>query len=131
MADRSLWSGYRRPDGSGIAVTRTVVGPSPAHGCSLTESPMPTIVEYTDKKSALNHYPLRIISPPNSSQCCFSGMEEIGSAERADHWVYRYKCCRTCGFTVRVALSEIPNEALLADVRNTLSRAFQRRPRDY
>ncbi len=92
---------------------------------------MPTIVEYTDEKPPLNHYPLRIISPSHSSPCCFSDMEEIGSAEQADRWVYRYKRCRTCGFTVRVAVREIPNEALLADVRNILDKAFQRRTPDY
>ena len=52
--------------------------------------------------------------------------EEIGPEEHGDHWVYRYKRCRVCGFTVRVVLRTIPDAALLASVRKILSTTFQR-----
>ena len=92
---------------------------------------MPTIVEYTDAKVPLNQYPQRIISPSHAGPCCFSAMEEIGPVKNSDRWVYRYKRCRACGFTVRVVLREIPDAALLASVRKILSTSFQRNVPDY
>ena len=92
---------------------------------------MPTIVEYTDTKVPLNRYPHRIVSPSHSSPCCFSASEEIGPAHSDARWVYRYQRCRVCGFTVRVVLREIPDEALLASVRKILSTAFQRNSPEY
>jgi hypothetical protein len=92
---------------------------------------MPTIVEYTDMKSPLNHYPHRIISPSHASSCCFAAMEEIGPEAQDAHWVYRFKRCRTCGFTVRVVVREIPDAALLASLRTILSTAFQRNSPEY
>jgi hypothetical protein len=92
---------------------------------------MPTIVEYTDTKFPVNQYPERIISPSRSGPCCLSETEEIGPVEHGDHWVYRYKRCRTCGFTVRVVLREIPDEALVASLRKALATAFQRKIPDF
>jgi hypothetical protein len=91
---------------------------------------MSTIVEYTDTKVPLNRYPHRIISPSQSGPCCFSETEAIGPVEHGDRWVYRYKRCRACGFTVRVVLREIPDAALLASVREILSTAFERNSPD-
>jgi hypothetical protein len=88
---------------------------------------MPTIVEYADAKVPLNRYPHRIISPSHAGPCCFSDTEEIGPEAHGDHWVYRYKRCRACGFTVRVVLRAIPDAALLTSVRKVLSTTFQRR----
>ncbi len=87
---------------------------------------MPTIVQYTDRKQPENHYPERIISPPQSGPCCFSDMEEIGEPLRDGNWEYVYKRCRTCGFTVRVMLRELPDEALVAELRKILAVSFQR-----
>ncbi len=87
---------------------------------------MPTIVEYTDQKQPENLYPMRIISPPHSGRCCFSDMEEIGELQREGRWEYMYKRCRKCGFAVRVIVRELPDEALLADLRKTLEVSFQR-----
>ena len=87
---------------------------------------MATIVEYTDAKAPQNLYPERIISPSHSSPCCFDDMEEVGSAQRDGHWEYQYKRCRKCGFTVRMILREIPDEALIEDLRRTLENSFQR-----
>ncbi len=92
---------------------------------------MPTIVEYTDRKPPENRYPLRIVSPPHSSACCFSDMEPVGGATREAHWEYRYRRCRTCGFTVRVILRPIPDEALLEGLRANLAKAFVRNVPDY
>jgi hypothetical protein len=92
---------------------------------------MPTIVEYTDRKPPENQYPHRIVSPPRSSACCFSDMEDMGRATREAHWEFRYRRCRTCGFTVRVILRPIPDEALLEDLRAELARAFVRNVPDY
>ena len=87
---------------------------------------MATIVEYTDTKAPQNCYPERIVSPSHSGPCCFSDMEEIGTSRQEAGWVYGYKRCRTCGFTVRVILRQIPDAVLLADLRRTLANAFQR-----
>jgi len=92
---------------------------------------MPTIVEYTDRKPPENRYPHRIVSPPRSSACCFSDMEPVGGATREAHWEFRYRRCRTCGFTVRVILRPIPDEALLGELREELARSFVRKVPDY
>jgi len=92
---------------------------------------MPSIVEYTDRKPPENRYPHHIVSPRRSSACCFSGMEDVGGARREAHWEYRYRRCRTCGFTVRVILRPIPDEALLEDLRVELAKSFVRNVPDY
>jgi len=86
-----------------------------------------TIVEYTDAKPPRNQYPARIISPSRSGPCCFSDMEDIGDTQRDGHWVFHYKRCRRCGFTVRVILREIPDEALIGELREILANSFVRR----
>jgi hypothetical protein len=90
------------------------------------EQTMATIVEYTDRKTPQNLYPDRIISPQRSKPCCFSDMEEIGTAQQDGRCVYQYKRCRKCGFTVRLILGELVDEALLAELRQVLETAFQR-----
>ncbi len=92
---------------------------------------MATIVEYTDRKRPQNLYPDRIISPPHSGPCCFTNMRSVGRAERDGRWECRYKRCRTCGFTVRVILREIPDEALIRDLRETLQNSFRRNVPEY
>ena len=92
---------------------------------------MGSIVEYTDDKPAENRYPHRIISPSRSGACCFSDMEDLGGPKRETHWEYRYRRCRTCGFTVRFILRPIPDEALLRDLRQELAKSFVRNVPDY
>jgi hypothetical protein len=87
---------------------------------------MPTIVEYTDAKAPRNLYPKRIISPSRSGPCCFTDMEEVGPVKRDGRWEYQYTRCRRCGFTVRVILREIPDAALIGELRRTLETSFQR-----
>lgn len=87
---------------------------------------MATIVQYTDRKKPQNLYPDRIISPQRSKPCCFSDMEEIGTSQQDGRWLYQYKRCRTCGFTVRLILGELADEALLAELRQILETAFLR-----
>jgi hypothetical protein len=87
---------------------------------------MPTIVEYSDQKPPTNQYPHRIISPSRAGGCCFSDMEEVGTPQQDGHWVYQYRCCRHCGFAVRVILHEIPDMTLVNSLRATLARAFVR-----
>jgi len=82
---------------------------------------MATIVEYTAKKPAGISFPARIISPPGSSPCCFTEMEPIGTPQEDGHWLVQYKRCRRCGFTVRLILRQIPDAALLSDVRRALA----------
>ena len=53
-------------------------------------------------------------------------MEEVGPAEQEDHWMYQYKRCRKCGFTVRVILQAVPDAALISELRRTLAKSFQR-----
>lgn len=64
-------------------------------------APVASIVEYNEEKAAVNGYPERIISPPHPSSCCSSGMEQVGDVEEDGNWLYIYKRCRTCGYTVR------------------------------
>jgi hypothetical protein len=92
----------------------------------VMEWTMATIVEYTDQKRPKNQYPERIISPIRSGPCCFSDMEEIGKPQEDSRWVFQYKRCRKCGFTVRVILREIPDAALAAELRRTLANSFVR-----
>ena len=92
---------------------------------------METIVEYTDQKPAENRYPARIVSPPNSSACCFTDMKPIGRPERGSRWEFEYRRCAKCGFTVRVILREIPDSALAAELRETLAKSFVRNVPDY
>ena len=92
---------------------------------------MPTIVEYTDRKPPENRFPHRIVSPPHSRACCFSDMQDVGGARREAGWEYRYRRCRTCGFTLRVILRPIPDEALLGELRAELAKAFVRNVPDF
>ncbi len=87
---------------------------------------MATIVEYTDQKVPQNLYPERIISPSRSKSCCFGDMEEIGTLQREGRWEYQYKRCRQCGFTVRLIRQELPDAALVAELRHILENSFQR-----
>jgi hypothetical protein len=87
---------------------------------------MVTIVTYTDRKPPENRYPRRIISPSRPGPCCFSDMEEVGTAQQEGHWVFQYRRCRGCGFTVRVILREIPDASLAAELRQILATSFVR-----
>ncbi len=87
---------------------------------------MPTIVKYTDKEPATNQYPKQIVSPCRPGSCCFTDMEEIGTAHQDGRWIVQYRRCRACGFTVRVVLREIPDAALAAELRRILANAFVR-----
>ena len=82
---------------------------------------MATIVEYTAQKPADMSFPARIVSPPRSSPCCFTEMEAIGAPQADGRWLVQYKRCRRCGFTVRLVLREIPDAALLANLRETFA----------
>ena len=87
---------------------------------------MPTIVKYTDHEPAVNEYPKQIVSPSRPGACCFTDMEEIGAAHQDGRWIVQYRRCRACGFTVRVVLREIPDEALASELRKILANAFVR-----
>ncbi len=92
---------------------------------------MATIVEYSDTKAPENLYPKRIISPSHSGPCCFSNMEVIGEPHQDGNWMVQYKRCKTCGYAVRLVVRELPNEALIADLRKILEVSFQRNVPDY
>jgi hypothetical protein len=98
---------------------------------SLEETTMETIVKYTDRQPPKNRYPAFIISPPRSGPCCFSDMEEIGSPQTNKRWVFQYKRCKHCGFTVRVILREVADDTLAAELRQTLATCFTRNSPDY
>ena len=91
---------------------------------------MATIVTYTDGEPAVNQYPQRIVSPCRPKACCFTAMEEVGPALQDERWVFQYRRCRECGFTVRVVLREIPDAALAAELRQILATAFVRKVPD-
>ncbi len=81
---------------------------------------MGTIVQYTDTQPSRNAYPHQIISPTRSSHCCFGAMEDIGAQEQDGRWMFRYRRCTRCGFTVRLATRYLPDEARLASIRHAL-----------
>ena len=88
---------------------------------------MSSIVTYTDAKPAENLYPRRIVSPRKSGPCCFSDMELVGEPHSEGRWVFQYRRCRRCGFAVRVILRQIPDDALMAEVRREFTTLFMRR----
>ena len=90
------------------------------------EPPVKTTVEYTDQKPPINQYPRRLVSPPSSAPCCFSGMEEVGSSQEDERWVFQYKRCRECGFVVRNILRVIPNLELAKELRAVLAKSMVR-----
>jgi len=87
---------------------------------------MSTIVRYTDREPAANQRPQRIVSPCRPAPCCFTDMEEVGRARQDGRWVFQYRRCRQCGFTVRVILQEIPDTVRAEELRQILDRAFVR-----
>ncbi len=87
---------------------------------------MPTIVTYTDKRPPLNHFPRRIISPMRSGPCCFSEMEDLGAVRHEERYDYAYRRCRTCGFTVRVIVRSLPDQAQLANLRKLFASVLSR-----
>ncbi len=92
---------------------------------------MPTIVEYTDTKKPTNQYPKRIVSPLKSGPCCFTEMEEIGNPLQEGRWLYQYKRCKKCGFTLKTVIRELPDQALIKELRETLKNSFQRNVPDF
>ncbi|MBP1776545.1 MAG: hypothetical protein H6Q86_2555 [candidate division NC10 bacterium] len=92
---------------------------------------MSSIVEYTDAKSPDNLYPRRIVSPRKSGPCCFSDMELVGEPHFEGRWVFQYRRCRQCGFTVRVILRQVPDDVLMAEVRKEFATLFMRSVPDY
>jgi hypothetical protein len=88
---------------------------------------MATIVRYTDQEPATNRFPERIVSPPRSSPCCFTDMDEVGTSQRDGRWVFQYRRCQQCGFTVRVILREIPDAARAEQLRQILAVTFSRK----
>lgn len=92
---------------------------------------MSSIVEYADAKPAKNLYPRQIVSPRKSSPCCFSDMELVDEPHSEERWVFQYGRCRLCGFTVRVIPRQIPDDALMAEVRRECATVFVRRAPDY
>lgn len=87
---------------------------------------MRTIVTYTNQRPPENRYPYHIISPPWAGPCCFTAMEELGTPEMDERWLFQYRRCRHCGFAVRMILRELPDTVVLASLRETLARAFTR-----
>jgi hypothetical protein len=53
-------------------------------------------------------------------------MEEVGTAQREGRWVFQYRRCRQCGFTVRVILREVPDAVRADELRRILAHAFVR-----
>jgi len=114
-AKKSRKGSPAKPDGAAATSHPAAWGPVP-----------PTIIEYSDQKEPRNAYPERIVSPLRSGPCCFTDMEEIGQPIQEGRWLFRYRRCRKCGFAVRVILREIPDQALLAELRRILATSFVR-----
>ena len=100
--------------------------PRPAAAPQCVSHPIQHIVQYQDGAAARNDYPARIVSPVRPGPCCATGMTDIGTPQEEGRWVFQYRRCRTCGFTVRKILREIPDAAQLAELRVLLERTFIR-----
>lgn len=87
---------------------------------------MPTIIEYSNTKAPKNQFPKRIVSPTGSGPCCFSDMEPLGIPQAEGRWIFAYKRCKQCGFTVRSILRTLPNAELIASLQATLKTSFER-----
>ncbi len=87
---------------------------------------MATIVTYTDKQPPRNQFPQRIISPTHPSPCCFAAMEVLGPACREERWEYAYRRCRTCGFTVRLIVRYVPDQAEIAKLQKLFASVLSR-----
>ncbi len=87
---------------------------------------MPTIVTYTDDQPPLNQFPQRIVSPTRPGPCCFSAMEALGAVRRQERWEYAYRRCRTCGFTVRVFVRSLPDQAQFAKLQKLFASVLTR-----
>lgn len=62
---------------------------------------MPSIVEYSTHKRALNAYPRRIVSTTFPGRCCPSAMVQVGEVQEEQGWPFVCRRCAICGFTVR------------------------------
>ncbi len=71
---------------------------------------MATIVEYDSRKRPLNAYPKRIVSPFQPDSCCADHMMQVGKVEEERGFLYYYRRCRVCGFTIRYFLPVLPPE---------------------
>jgi hypothetical protein len=71
---------------------------------------MATIVEYDSRKEPLNAYPERIVSPFQPDSCCADHMMQVGKVEEERGFLYYYRRCRVCGFTIRYFLPVLPPE---------------------
>jgi hypothetical protein len=83
---------------------------------------MTTIVEYTERKRPGNSYPERMVSPTSASACCQDSMEALGIPGSEGGWIYEYRRCRVCGFTVRAFLRYALGDGERADLRRRLGR---------
>lgn len=83
-------------------------------------------MRYTDREHARNEYPYRIISPSRSGPCCLGPMEVIGEVHADGSALFQYQRCPHCGFTVRRVLEQLPDAALVAELRLLLERSFMR-----
>lgn len=88
------------------------------------------IIQYTDEAVPSNEYPERIVSPPRAASCCAFNMVNVGDPEEENGWLFQYRRCQRCGFTVRRILREVPDEELLAELRRSLAHAFVRNARE-
>ncbi len=103
-----------------LYVSRPTLGTVVVSAMTLGSPAVATIVLYTDREPSTNAYPRRIVSPTRSSGCCFGAMADLGTPEQDGQWLFRYRRCTTCGFTVRLATRYLPDEARLAALRQTL-----------
>ncbi len=87
---------------------------------------MATIVEYTDQRPACNRYPDRIVSPSRASPCCFIDMETIGEPQEDGRWLFCYRRCRYCGFTVRAILCAMPDPTLVHMLHKAFATLFRK-----
>ncbi len=85
-----------------------------------------SIVEYREGAAPCNDYPARIVSPPRAAGCCALSMVTVGDPAQENGWLFQYRRCPWCGFTVRRILRELPDEALLGKLRRALAQSFVR-----
>jgi len=54
-------------------------------------------------------------------------MEALGQVRREGRYEYTYRCCRTCGFTVRVIVCYLPDQERIAKLMKEFATAISRK----
>ena len=79
---------------------------------------MSSIVQYRTDKPPANRWPKVIISPPGPSACCATMMDRVGDVQQDGRYLFQYRRCVRCGYTVKAAVRAIPDLQLVRSLQD-------------